>query len=81
MFAVSTIDRSSITLPLTSISDHSGIILVSLSPDGYLASYHSSIGAAATRGARVDGYTVEYVASDMVEAYKLIRLMYKYVSW
>jgi len=30
---------------------------------------------------RVDGYTVEYVASDMVEAYKLVRLMYKYISW
>ncbi|UCD24334.1 MAG: M55 family metallopeptidase [Gemmatimonadota bacterium] len=30
---------------------------------------------------RVDGYTVEYDAADMVEAYKLIRLMYKYISW
>jgi len=30
---------------------------------------------------RVDGYTVEYTASDMVEAYELIRLMYKYISW
>jgi D-aminopeptidase len=30
---------------------------------------------------RSDGYTVEYVASNMVEAYKLVRLMYKYVSW
>lgn len=30
---------------------------------------------------RVDGYTVEYQAADMPEAYRLIRLMYKYVSW
>ncbi len=30
---------------------------------------------------RVDGYTVEYEAADMPEAYRLIRLMYKYVSW
>jgi len=30
---------------------------------------------------RVDGYTVEYEAADMTEAYGLIRLMYKYVSW
>jgi D-amino peptidase len=30
---------------------------------------------------RIDGFTVEYRAADMVEAYKLIRLMYKYVSW
>ncbi len=30
---------------------------------------------------RVDGTTVEYDASDMTEAYKLIRLMYKYISW
>ena len=30
---------------------------------------------------RVDGFTVEYQASDMVEGYKLIRLMYKYISW
>lgn len=30
---------------------------------------------------RVDGYSVEYSASDMTEAYKLIRLMYKYISW
>jgi D-amino peptidase len=30
---------------------------------------------------RSDGYTVEYVAANMVEAYKLVRLMYKYVSW
>ena len=30
---------------------------------------------------RVDGTTVEYDAVDMTEAYKLIRLMYKYVSW
>jgi D-amino peptidase len=28
---------------------------------------------------RVDGYTVAYTAKDMQEAYKLIRLMYKYV--
>ncbi len=30
---------------------------------------------------RVDGYTVEYQAADMPEAYRLIRLMYRYVSW
>ncbi len=30
---------------------------------------------------RVDGYTIEYTATDMVEAYELIRLMYKYISW
>ena len=30
---------------------------------------------------RVDGYTVEYVADDMEQAYPLIRLMYKYVNW
>ncbi len=28
---------------------------------------------------RVDGYTVGYTAKNMEEAYKLIRLMYKYV--
>jgi D-amino peptidase len=30
---------------------------------------------------RMDGYTVRYVAADMDEAYRLIRLMYKYISW
>lgn len=30
---------------------------------------------------RVDGYTVAYRANNMTEAYKLIRLMYKYISW
>ena len=30
---------------------------------------------------RVDGYTVEIDAADMDAAYRLIRLMYKYVSW
>jgi D-amino peptidase len=30
---------------------------------------------------RVDGTTVEYQARGMDEAYKLIRLMYKYISW
>ena len=30
---------------------------------------------------RVDGFTVAYTAHDMVEAYPLIRLMYKYVSF
>ncbi len=30
---------------------------------------------------RVDGYTVEYEAENMDEAYRLIRLMYKYISW
>ena len=30
---------------------------------------------------RIDGNTVEYHAPKMVEAYKLIRLMYKYISW
>jgi D-amino peptidase len=29
---------------------------------------------------QVDGYAVEFSARDMVEAYKLIRLMYRYVS-
>jgi D-amino peptidase len=29
---------------------------------------------------QVDGYTVEFTAPTMVEAYKLIRLMYRYVS-
>ncbi len=30
---------------------------------------------------RIDGFTVAYTARDMVEAYPLIRLMYKYVSF
>ena len=30
---------------------------------------------------RVDGYTVSYQAKNMEEAYKLIRLIYKYLSW
>jgi len=30
---------------------------------------------------RVDGFTVEYPARDLTEAYKLIRLMYKYIAW
>lgn len=30
---------------------------------------------------RLDGYTVEYTARTMDEAYRLIRLMYKYISW
>ncbi len=30
---------------------------------------------------RLDGTSVEYRAGNMVEAYKLIRLMYKYISW
>jgi len=30
---------------------------------------------------RIDGTSVEYDAKDMTEAYQLIRLMYKYVSW
>ncbi len=30
---------------------------------------------------RVDGWTVEYAADTMVDAYKMIRLMYKYISW
>ena len=30
---------------------------------------------------RIDGTTVEYDARNMTEAYKLIRLMYRYVSW
>ena len=30
---------------------------------------------------RVDGYTVEYTADSMTEAYGLIRLMYKYIAW
>ena len=29
---------------------------------------------------QVDGYTVEFTAPDMVEAYRLIRLMYRFVS-
>jgi D-amino peptidase len=30
---------------------------------------------------RVDGFTVAYTAEDMEQAYKLIRLMYKYISF
>ncbi len=30
---------------------------------------------------RVDGYTVSYQAKNMEEAYKLIRVIYKYISW
>lgn len=30
---------------------------------------------------RVDGYTIAYTARDMAEAYKLVRLMYKYISF
>ena len=30
---------------------------------------------------RIDGWTVEYTADAMVEAYKMVRLMYKYISW
>lgn len=30
---------------------------------------------------RIDGNTIEYQAKDMEEGYKLIRLMYKYISW
>jgi D-amino peptidase len=30
---------------------------------------------------RADGFTVEYEAADVDEAYRLIRLMYKYVAW
>ncbi|MEQ9375723.1 MAG: M55 family metallopeptidase [Imperialibacter sp.] len=30
---------------------------------------------------RVDGYTVAYQAKDMDEAYKLIRIIYKYLQW
>jgi len=30
---------------------------------------------------RVDGFTVSYQARDMAEAYKLIRIIYKYISW
>jgi len=30
---------------------------------------------------RVDGFTVSYQANDMTEAYKLIRIIYKYISW
>ena len=30
---------------------------------------------------RVDGYTAEIQANDMVDAYKLVRFMYKYISW
>ena len=30
---------------------------------------------------RVDGYTVSYQARNMEEAYKLIRVIYKYISW
>ncbi len=30
---------------------------------------------------RVDGTSVEYDAQDMTQAYQLIRLMYKYISW
>jgi len=30
---------------------------------------------------RIDGYTVAYQAANMEEAYKLIRVIYKYLSW
>ncbi len=30
---------------------------------------------------RIDGYTISYSAKDMEEAYKLIRIVYKYLSW
>lgn len=30
---------------------------------------------------RIDGFTVSYQAKDMTEAYKLIRVIYKYLSW
>ena len=30
---------------------------------------------------RVDGYTVSYQAKNMDEAYRLIRIIYKYLSW
>lgn len=30
---------------------------------------------------RVDGYTVSFSAKNMEEAYKLIRVIYKYISW
>lgn len=30
---------------------------------------------------RIDGYTISYQAKDMDEAYKLIRIIYKYLSW
>lgn len=30
---------------------------------------------------RVDGYTVEFQSPTMADAYKLIRLMYRYVNW
>jgi D-amino peptidase len=30
---------------------------------------------------RVDGFTVSYQARNMEEAYKLIRIIYKYISW
>ena len=30
---------------------------------------------------RIDGYTVSYQARNMEEAYKLIRVIYKYLSW
>ena len=30
---------------------------------------------------RIDGWTVEYEAQTMVAAYKMVRLMYKYISW
>ncbi|MGC3943676.1 MAG: M55 family metallopeptidase [Chryseolinea sp.] len=30
---------------------------------------------------RIDGFTVSYQARDMAEAYKLIRVIYKYIDW
>jgi len=30
---------------------------------------------------RIDGYSIQYEAQSMDQAYRLIRLMYKYVSW
>ncbi len=30
---------------------------------------------------RIDGYTFEFQTDDMTQAYKMIRLMYKFISW
>ena len=30
---------------------------------------------------RIDGYTISYQAKNMDEAYRLIRIVYKYLSW
>jgi D-amino peptidase len=42
---------------------------------------HADVLQAIPGMSRVDGFTVAYTAKDMAEAYPLIRLMYKYISF